>query len=70
MHTLLTCSISNHLRRAALTQWRVRATTDYCLGLGFGETGGAAGADATGVTLPAGTTPAPEAGAADRKSVV
>src|SRR5712692_11642177 len=65
MHTPLTCSISNHLRRAALTQRRVRATTDYCLGFGFGEAGGAAGADATGVTPPAGTTPAPEAGAAD-----
>src|SRR5207302_11423581 len=63
MHTPLPCSISNHLDRVALTQRRVRATTDYCLG--FGEAGGAAGADVTGVALPAGTTPAPEAGPAD-----
>src|SRR5437016_13903380 len=63
MNTPLPCSISNHLDRAALTQRRVRATTDYCLG--FGEAGGAVGAGATGVALPAGTTPAPEAGAAD-----
>src|SRR5205823_11143366 len=62
MHTSLPCSISNHLDRAALTQRRVRATTDYCLG--FGEAGGAAGAVATGVALPAVATPAPEAGAA------
>src|SRR5207253_3650218 len=34
MHTPLPCSISNHLDRAALTQRRVRATTDYCLGFG------------------------------------
>src|SRR5207244_12210465 len=59
----LPCCCTHHLDRASLHKLRVLSTTDYCLC--FGEAGGAAGADATGVALPAGTTPAPEAGAAD-----